>query len=202
MTIRITFIKKQIRNEKIDRVLIFETRIFFFFFWLFEYLDTFFIPPIFLILSHSISSIFMPSSGNADASILSPVLLGLAATATLLALAVAGVLAALYRKHTNGRGGQSPKHAPIAREPTHAGVTTPIHPQIKQTTDDMDPDIIPNEYGELKHKYTYTLLCNKRILSSIYLPPFLLFIINYLIIKNSIPGSCNFFSFLFVLLGV
>lgn len=78
---------------------------------------------------------------------LSPLLLGLAATATLLALAVAGILAALYRKHSNGRPG-SPKHAPIVCEPPNAGATTPVHPQTKQAVDDIDPDIIPNEYGE------------------------------------------------------
>ena len=78
---------------------------------------------------------------------LSPLLLGLATTATLLALAVAGILAALYRKHSNGRPG-SPKHAPIVCEPPNAGATTPVHPQTKQAVDDIDPDIIPNEYGE------------------------------------------------------
>ncbi|XP_015518297.1 hemicentin-1 isoform X3 [Neodiprion lecontei] len=103
----------------------------------------------------TLKGVAMYTTGNADASILSPVLLGLAATATLLALAVAGVLAALYRKHTTGRGGgQSPKHAPIAREPTQAGVTTPMHPGSKQTPDDMDPDIIPNEYERRPLTYT------------------------------------------------
>lgn len=86
-------------------------------------------------------------TGNTDTSMLSPLLLGLAATATLLALAVAGILAALYRKHSNGRAG-SPKHAPIVCEPPNAGATTPVHPQTKQAVDDIDPDIIPNEYGE------------------------------------------------------
>lgn len=78
---------------------------------------------------------------------LNPLLLGLAAMATLLALAVAGILAALYRKHSTGRPG-SPKHAPIVCEPPNAGATTPVHPQTKQAVDDIDPDIIPNEYGE------------------------------------------------------
>lgn len=78
---------------------------------------------------------------------LSPLLLGLAATATFLALAVAGILAALYRKHSNGRPG-SPKHAPIVCDPPNTGATTPVHPQTKQAVDDIDPDIIPNEYGE------------------------------------------------------
>lgn len=86
-------------------------------------------------------------TGTTDASMLSPLLLGLAATATLLALAVTGILAALYRKHSNGRPG-SPKHAPIVCEPPNAGATTPVHPQTKQAVDDIDPDIIPNEYGE------------------------------------------------------
>lgn len=75
-------------------------------------------------------------------------LLGLAATATLLALAVAGILAALYRKHASDQAG-SPKHAPIVCEPPNPdGSTTPVHPQTKQPVDDIDPDIIPNEYGE------------------------------------------------------
>ena len=78
---------------------------------------------------------------------LNPLLLGLAAMATLLALAVAGILAALYRKHSTGRPG-SPKHAPIVCEPPNAGATTPVHPQTKQAVDDIDPDIIPNEYGK------------------------------------------------------
>lgn len=86
-------------------------------------------------------------TGNTDASMLSPLLLGLAATATFLALAVAGILAALYRKHSNGRPG-SPKHAPIVCDPPNTGATTPVHPQTKQAVDDIDPDIIPNEYGE------------------------------------------------------
>ncbi|XP_048507563.1 hemicentin-2-like isoform X2 [Athalia rosae] len=101
----------------------------------------------------TLKGVAMYTTGNADASILSPVLLGLAATATLLALAVAGILAALYKKHSNGRG-QSPKHAPIAREPPHPGVTTPIHSQTKQAVDDMDPDIIPNEYERRPLTYT------------------------------------------------
>jgi len=87
------------------------------------------------------------AAGNTDASMLNPLLLGLAAMATLLALAVAGILAALYRKHSTGRPG-SPKHAPIVCEPPNAGATTPVHPQTKQAVDDIDPDIIPNEYGE------------------------------------------------------
>ena len=33
-------------------------------------------------------------------------------------------------------------------EPPNAGATTPVHPQTKQSVDDIDPDIIPNEYGE------------------------------------------------------
>lgn len=78
---------------------------------------------------------------------LNPLLLGLAAMATLLALAVAGILAALYRKHSTGRPG-SPKHAPIVCEPPNAGATTPVHSQTKQAVDDIDPDIIPNEYGK------------------------------------------------------
>ncbi|KAK1132514.1 hypothetical protein K0M31_013897 [Melipona bicolor] len=92
-------------------------------------------------------------TGNTDASMLSPLLLGLATTATLLALAVAGILAALYRKHSNGRPG-SPKHAPIVCEPPNAGATTPVHPQTKQAVDDIDPDIIPNEYERRPLTYT------------------------------------------------
>lgn len=78
---------------------------------------------------------------------LNPLLLGLAATATLLVLAVAVIVVALCRKHFTGRPG-SPKHAPIVCEPPNAGATTPVHPQTKQAVDDIDPDIIPNEYGE------------------------------------------------------
>ncbi|KYM77196.1 hypothetical protein ALC53_12491 [Atta colombica] len=84
---------------------------------------------------------------------LNPLLLGLAAMATLLALAVAGILAALYRKHSTGRPG-SPKHAPIVCEPPNAGATTPVHPQTKQAVDDIDPDIIPNEYERRPLTYT------------------------------------------------
>lgn len=86
-------------------------------------------------------------TGNTGASMLNPFLVGLAAIATFLAMAAAGILTALYRKHSNGRPG-SPKHAPIVCEPPNAGATTPVHPQTKQAVDDIDPDIIPNEYGE------------------------------------------------------
>lgn len=98
---------------------------------------------------------------------LSPLLLGLAATATLLALAVAGILAALYRKHSNGRPG-SPKHAPIVYEPPNAGATTPVHPQTKQAVDDIDPDIIPNEYGELATGFSLFLTRRSIISSAFY----------------------------------
>ncbi|XP_046821849.1 hemicentin-1 isoform X1 [Vespa crabro] len=101
----------------------------------------------------TLKGVAMYKTGNTDASMLSPLLLGLAATATLLALAVAGILAALYRKHSNGRAG-SPKHAPIVCEPPNAGATTPVHPQTKQAVDDIDPDIIPNEYERRPLTYT------------------------------------------------
>ncbi|CAK9807697.1 Hmcn1 [Anthophora plagiata] len=101
----------------------------------------------------TLKGVAMYTTGNTDASMLSPLLLGLAATATLLALAVAGILAALYRKHSNGRPG-SPKHAPIVCEPPNAGATTPVHPQTKQAVDDIDPDIIPNEYERRPLTYT------------------------------------------------
>ncbi|CAL7948602.1 unnamed protein product [Xylocopa violacea] len=101
----------------------------------------------------TLKGVAMYTTGNTDASMLSPLLLGLAATATLLALAVAGILAALYRKHSKGRPG-SPKHAPIVSEPPNAGATTPVHPQTKQAVDDIDPDIIPNEYERRPLTYT------------------------------------------------
>ncbi|XP_015585249.1 hemicentin-1 isoform X2 [Cephus cinctus] len=101
----------------------------------------------------TLKGVAMYTTGNGDVSVLNPLLLGLAATATLLALAVAGILAALYRKHSSARGG-SPKHAPIVSEPPHAGATTPIHPQTKQTAEDIDPDIIPNEYERRPLTYT------------------------------------------------
>ena len=85
--------------------------------------------------------------GNTGVSLVSPLLLGLGATVILLGLAVTVFLATLYRKHSNGRGG-SPKHAPIVCEPPNAGSTTPVHSQTKQAVDDIDPDIIPNEYGK------------------------------------------------------
>lgn len=108
---------------------------------------------------------YLHFSGGTNASLLSPLLLGLAATATLLALAVAVFLAALYRKHSSGRGG-SPKHAPIVCEPPNAGSTTPVHSQTKQAVDDIDPDIIPNEYGKcLELINTYGL--HLRILSKV-----------------------------------
>ncbi|XP_043581853.1 hemicentin-2-like isoform X1 [Bombus pyrosoma] len=101
----------------------------------------------------TLKGVAMYTTGNTDASMLNPLLLGLAATATLLALAVAGILTALYRKHSNGRPG-SPKHAPIVCEPPNAGATTPVHPQTKQAVDDIDPDIIPNEYERRPLTYT------------------------------------------------
>ncbi|XP_029055786.1 neural cell adhesion molecule 2 isoform X1 [Osmia lignaria lignaria] len=101
----------------------------------------------------TLKGVAMYTTGTTDASMLSPLLLGLAATATLLALAVTGILAALYRKHSNGRPG-SPKHAPIVCEPPNAGATTPVHPQTKQAVDDIDPDIIPNEYERRPLTYT------------------------------------------------
>ncbi|XP_043258018.1 hemicentin-1-like [Colletes gigas] len=101
----------------------------------------------------TLKGVAMYTTGTTDASMVSPLLLGLAATATLLALAVAGILAALYRKHSNGRPG-SPKHAPIVCEPPNAGATTPVHPQTKQAVDDIDPDIIPNEYERRPLTYT------------------------------------------------
>ncbi|XP_066601874.1 neural cell adhesion molecule 1 [Prorops nasuta] len=94
----------------------------------------------------TLKGVAMYTTGSTDAGMLSPLLVGLAATATLLALAVAGILAALYRKHSAGARAGSPKHAPIVCEPPPAGATTPVHPQIKQPVDDIDPDIIPNEY--------------------------------------------------------
>ncbi|XP_017879880.1 hemicentin-1-like [Ceratina calcarata] len=100
----------------------------------------------------TLKGVAMYTTGNTDAS-MSSLLLGLAATATLLALFGAGVLAALYRKHSNGRPG-SPKHAPIVCEPPNAGATTPVHPQTKQAVDDIDPDIIPNEYERRPLTYT------------------------------------------------
>ncbi|XP_034941261.1 neural cell adhesion molecule 1-like isoform X2 [Chelonus insularis] len=101
----------------------------------------------------TLRGVAMYTTGNTEASVLSPLLLGLAATATLLALAVAGILAALYRKHSGGRPG-SPKHAPIVCEPPNAGATTPMHSHSKQAADDMDPDIIPNEYERRPLTYT------------------------------------------------
>ncbi|XP_029174221.1 hemicentin-2-like [Nylanderia fulva] len=101
----------------------------------------------------TLKGVAMYTTGNTDASMLNPLLLGLAAMATLLALAVAGILAALYRKHSTGRPG-SPKHAPIVCEPPNAGATTPVHPQTKQAVDDIDPDIIPNEYERRPLTYT------------------------------------------------
>ncbi|XP_003703425.2 neural cell adhesion molecule 1 isoform X1 [Megachile rotundata] len=101
----------------------------------------------------TLKGVAMYTTGTTNASTLSPLVLGLAATATLLALAVAGILAALYRKHSNGRPG-SPKHAPIVCEPPNAGATTPVHPQTKQAVDDIDPDIIPNEYERRPLTYT------------------------------------------------
>lgn len=104
--------------------------------------------------------IYFCSTGNKDASAFSPLLLGLAVTATFLALAVAGILPALYRKHSNGQAG-SPKHAPIVCDPPNAGSTTPVHPDTKQAVDDIDPDIIPNEYG----KHFSSTIFNSDILS-------------------------------------
>ncbi|XP_029661116.1 hemicentin-1-like [Formica exsecta] len=101
----------------------------------------------------TLKGVAMYTTGNTNASMLNPLLLGLAAMATLLALAVAGILAALYRKHSTGRPG-SPKHAPIVCEPPNAGATTPVHPQTKQAVDDIDPDIIPNEYERRPLTYT------------------------------------------------
>ncbi|XP_076164768.1 neural cell adhesion molecule 2 [Ptiloglossa arizonensis] len=101
----------------------------------------------------TLKGVAMYTTGTTDESMVSPLLLGLAATATVLALAVAGILTALYRKHSNGRPG-SPKHAPIVCEPPNAGATTPVHPQTKQAVDDIDPDIIPNEYERRPLTYT------------------------------------------------
>ncbi|KAI4504248.1 hypothetical protein M0802_000719 [Mischocyttarus mexicanus] len=95
----------------------------------------------------TLKGVAMYTTGNTDASMLSPLLLGLIATAALLVMAVVGIVAALYRKHSNDRAG-SPKHAPIVCEPPNAGATTPVHSQTKQAVDDIDPDIIPNEYGK------------------------------------------------------
>ncbi|XP_063984643.1 hemicentin-2-like isoform X1 [Diachasmimorpha longicaudata] len=101
----------------------------------------------------TLKGVAMYTTGNTDASVLSPLLLGLTAIATLLALAVAGILAALYRKHSGGRNG-SPKHAPIVCEAPNTGATTPVHPSNKQAVDDIDPDIIPNEYERRPLTYT------------------------------------------------
>ncbi|XP_014205772.1 nephrin-like [Copidosoma floridanum] len=86
----------------------------------------------------------MYTTENADATAINPLLLGLVGVAIILALLVAKISASIYRKHSNGLAG-SPKHA-IACEPANAGSTTPVHPQTKQAVDDIDPDIIPNEY--------------------------------------------------------
>ena len=94
------------------------------------------------------------NAGSAVDAAFNPLLLALAAVATLLALAVAGILAALYRKHSAGQS-SSPKHAPIVCEPPNPGSTTPIHPQTKQPVDDIDPDIIPNEYGTLNDLFFF-----------------------------------------------
>ncbi|XP_014475211.1 PREDICTED: hemicentin-2-like [Dinoponera quadriceps] len=101
----------------------------------------------------TLKGVAMYTTGNTNASMLNPLLLGLAATATLLVLAVAVIVVALCRKHFTGRPG-SPKHAPIVCEPPNAGATTPVHPQTKQTVDDIDPDIIPNEYERRPLTYT------------------------------------------------
>ncbi|XP_015190919.1 PREDICTED: hemicentin-1 [Polistes dominula] len=101
----------------------------------------------------TLKGVAMYTTGNTDASMLSPLLLGLIATAALLVMAVVGIVAALYRKHSNDRAG-SPKHAPIVCEPPNAGATTPVHPQTKQAVDDIDPDIIPNEYERRPLTYT------------------------------------------------
>lgn len=99
---------------------------------------------------------YVKRAGSTEASVLSPLVLGLAVTATLLALTVAGILAALYRKHSGGRAG-SPKHAPIVCEPPNASATTPVHSHTKQPTDDIDPDIIPNEYGKFFFFVIYSI---------------------------------------------
>ncbi|XP_050673051.1 uncharacterized protein LOC126970949 [Leptidea sinapis] len=111
-------------------------------------------------------------TGESNSLGVSPVLASIAAMSALLATAVCGVLAVLYRRHTNRHRQLPAKHAPLSEavytERT-ARCPTPVKSEVRSSVgsgggsgggggaggallrdadgaDDADPDIIPNLY--------------------------------------------------------
>lgn len=108
---------------------------------------------------------------------MNPVLTGLIATAVALLVVVCAVVVALYRRHQHRRHPRQAKLSQLevalhqADDPVSAdggcagaGHTTPLNPTAAstggvivaadhRTTEDTDPDIIPNKYGMLKKKF-------------------------------------------------
>lgn len=107
---------------------------------------------------------------------MNPVLTGLIATAVGLLVVVCAVVVALYRRHQHRRHPRQAKLSQLeaalhqADDPVSAdggcagaGHTTPLNPTASstggvivaadhRTTEDTDPDIIPNKYGMLTRK--------------------------------------------------
>ncbi|XP_045453069.1 hemicentin-1-like, partial [Melitaea cinxia] len=85
---------------------------------------------------------------------MSPVVASIAAMSALLATAVCGVLAVLYRRHANRHRNLPAKHTPLseAMYAERSGqCSTPVKAEVRTApdpdpADDADPDIIPNLY--------------------------------------------------------
>ncbi|XP_041969482.1 hemicentin-1-like [Aricia agestis] len=93
-------------------------------------------------------------TGESNSLTMSPMLACVAATSALLAAAVCGVLAVLYRRHAARHRHLPNKHAPLS-EAMYAdrapACSTPVKTEARAApepdpADDADPDIIPNLY--------------------------------------------------------
>ncbi|XP_047536861.1 hemicentin-1-like [Vanessa tameamea] len=93
-------------------------------------------------------------TGESSSLGMSPVVASIAAMSALLATAVCGVLAILYKRHANRHRHLPAKHAPLseAMYAERSGqCSTPVKAEVRTVpdpdpADDADPDIIPNLY--------------------------------------------------------
>ncbi|XP_039757652.1 hemicentin-1-like [Pararge aegeria] len=93
-------------------------------------------------------------TGESNSLGMSPVLASIAAMSALLAAAVCGVLAVLYKRHANRHRNLPAKHAPLSEAmyaERNAQCSTPVKAEVRTApdpdpADDADPDIIPNLY--------------------------------------------------------
>lgn len=101
-------------------------------------------------------------SGNSASIPMNPVLTGLITTAVCLTVIVCVVMVALYHRHKAKRHPREVKHNQLEmtedanEDAMMAGINTPLNPGSvvgvivgdHRSTEETDPDIIPNKYGK------------------------------------------------------